>query len=611
MTKGWGGSWVVELEAGSFIVCRSVVMACGGFEHAKELPAGLSGHLPPHVTEIHSRDYKNPESLPSSPDAAVLIVGSAQSGTQIMAELARAGRKVYLSVGSRSLRVPRQVRGRDFTWWLHRTGLFDQRYADLSQDLRTAKRFGPNPSQAPGCDIRFREYVRDHGVVLLGKLLSFDERAQTITVDGTALHTNMQRIEQSVADKRSFVDAFIAKTAASDPDLQTLPPMEHEPECEIPDCELNPIASLDLDARGIRTVINCTGFKFSYSDLVDEPGLFGVGGYPEQKDGAATQHPGLYFLGLHWMRQWKSAIMLGCADDAEVVVAQIARASAKRDASSSTKRQLPVGRSEPPAVSGAEGQLSSANAAALDFGSWVDLVPRSDAPAIVSVDPAVQPLSFARLVGFITEELPAMMAKCGVGPEDRLCVVIPNGPEAAVAFLGFHLYCQYAPLNPNLKAKEYTFEFEDLPAKAVVVLRGAVCQLALDMALQLKLPVIEMVVQQPAGLFTLEWLHNASEEALTISRPAARGHTALVLHTSGTTKLPKIVPLTVENIVVGALCIKSTLRLDPASLCLNLMPLFHIHGISINVLASILAGAPVICVSAVNSMTQLCHLDCA
>jgi putative flavoprotein involved in K+ transport len=78
----------------------------------------------------------------------VLVVGSAQSGTQIMAELAEAGRKVYLSVGSRSLRLPRQVYGRDFSWWMRRAGLFDQRYEDLTQD-------GPGPPGAVKRPSRF------------------------------------------------------------------------------------------------------------------------------------------------------------------------------------------------------------------------------------------------------------------------------------------------------------------------------------------------------------------------------------------------------------------------------------------------------------------------
>ena len=97
--------------------------------------------------------------------------------------------------------------------------------------------------------------------------------------------------------------------------------------------------------------------------------------------------------------------------------------------------------------------------------------------------------------------------------------------------------------------QEYAFELEDLPAKALVVMRGAVCEPALEQALRLGLPVVEMVARRPgeAGLFKLEWMHNASDGLGAHPSPAVRGHTALVLHTSGTTKLPKIVPLSAPS----------------------------------------------------------------
>jgi hypothetical protein len=119
--------------------------------------------------------------------------------------------------------------------------------------VRAAKRFGPNPSQAPGRDVRFREFARDRGVVLLGKLLGpLDGRPHALSVDGASLHANMQRIEQNVADRRRFIEAFVAQNAADDPDLRGLPPMEAEPDCAIPDCELSPLSELDLDALNIQ-----------------------------------------------------------------------------------------------------------------------------------------------------------------------------------------------------------------------------------------------------------------------------------------------------------------------------------------------------------------------
>jgi len=106
-----------------------------------------------------------------------------------------------------------------------------------------------------------------------------------------------------------------------------------------------------------------------------------------------------------------------------------------------------------------------------------------------------------------------------------------------------------------------------------------------------------------AGLFELT-KHAAGKplKGDPIGNPLAsvkRDDLALVLHTSGTTKKPKIVPLTHANIACGAQCIASTVEMKADSICNNVMPLFHIHGLIVNVLASALAGAQVICLAGV------------
>ena len=250
-------------------------------------------------------------------------------------------------------------------------------------------------------------------------------------------------------------------------------------------------------------------------------------------------------------------------------------------------------------------QLTTEQAAAKDFRCWFDCLPRTDDAALRSTDPKVQALTYNELARFVNDELRAMVPHFGIERTDRLCVVIPNGPEAAVA-LAFTLFCTYAPLNPNLQDHEFEFEFEDLPAKALVVMRGAGSDGAIKTAVRMQIPVIEMVPQgRVAGLFRLEWLHNnALLEPLPMARAdwPARDDIALVLHTSGTTKKPKIVPLTHENIAVGSMCIRSTLELKPSDTCINIMPLFHIHGISINVIATLLAGGSVICTPGIQSV---------
>ena len=117
VTRGWDGRWIARTTKGRWIRAKHVIFATGGFHDAKTAP--FAPRIADSVVQLHSKDYKRPSQLP---DGAVLVVGTAQSGTQICDELCRAGKKVYLCVGSTSMRVPRRVRGVDFTWWLMKLG---------------------------------------------------------------------------------------------------------------------------------------------------------------------------------------------------------------------------------------------------------------------------------------------------------------------------------------------------------------------------------------------------------------------------------------------------------------------------------------------------------
>ncbi len=257
-------------------------------------------------------------------------------------------------------------------------------------------------------------------------------------------------------------------------------------------------------------------------------------------------------------------------------------------------------------------QFTSSDAAALPFDTFLDVLPEdpSSDPAVVirCLTDSAPPLTFQRLTRFLDEELD--LGRSGLGHGDRLCVVVPNGPVSAVAFLALSQFTTYAPLNTGLTEAEFEFEFEDLPATAVAVLRGHHSPAAVAVATRRGLPLLEIVpYDDVTGLFRLEWLRNAlpslpvdtqqqqqqQQQRRRRRRRARRDDIALVLHTSGTTNKPKIVPLTHGNIVSGALMIASTMRLERRDLCLNIMPLFHIHGLVVNVLASVVAGAGVVC----------------
>jgi len=219
-------------------------------------------------------------------------------------------------------------------------------------------------------------------------------------------------------------------------------------------------------------------------------------------------------------------------------------------------------------------------------------------------------LTFKALKEFIVGEKPDVL---GMGREDRLCTAIPNGVEAMVAFFAFALRCTFAPLNIGLSRDEFEFEFVDLPAKCLVVMQkeglseddAKQSGNAISVARKTKVEKLLQMNPDPefAGLFTLT--KHAAGRPLKgdplgpCLEGLNRDQLCLVLHTSGTTKKPKIVPLTHGNIACGAQCIASTVQMVEDDICINTMPLFHIHGQIVNLLASAVAGSQILGVAGV------------
>lgn len=192
----------------------------------------------------------------------------------------------------------------------------------------------------------------------------------------------------------------------------------------------------------------------------------------------------------------------------------------------------------------------------------------------------------------------ASLNRIGIGRGDRVAIVLPNGPEMAAAFVAIAAGATTAPLNPAYKAEEFAFYLEDLKARALVVLRGDATP-AREVATRLGVPVLELVPGDAAGSFSLEGGAPATAASPGL---ATADDVALVLHTSGTTARPKIVPLTHRNVCASAGNIARTLALTPADACLNVMPLFHIHGLIAATLASLHAGAAVVCTPGFNAL---------
>ena len=212
----------------------------------------------------------------------------------------------------------------------------------------------------------------------------------------------------------------------------------------------------------------------------------------------------------------------------------------------------------------------------------------SDAPAFGA--PGRDWLTYGGLRA-LSSEVRAALNGFGIGPGDRVAIVLPNGPEMAAAFVTIAQSAVTAPLNPAYREDEFAFYLEDLKAKALVV-AGEYDGPALAAAERFGLTILRLSVDAgaPAGAFRLSG--SAGAAAKGVPGP---DDVALILHTSGTTSRPKIVPLMQSNIAASAENIRVSLALSAADRCLNVMPLFHIHGLIAAVSASLAAGASVWC----------------
>ncbi len=192
----------------------------------------------------------------------------------------------------------------------------------------------------------------------------------------------------------------------------------------------------------------------------------------------------------------------------------------------------------------------------------------------------------------LTDEVTKTLHEMGIGQGDRVAIVLPNGPEMATAFVTIAQVATTAPLNPAYREEEYEFYLSDLQAKALVVTEDYDGP-ALAAATKAGMAVIRLAVPDgaAAGYFTLT--SDATGTANT--QTPGTDDVALILHTSGTTSRPKIVPLLQSNIAASAEHIRVSLDLTQADRCLNVMPLFHIHGLIAAVAASLAAGASIWC----------------
>jgi acyl-CoA synthetase (AMP-forming)/AMP-acid ligase II len=219
--------------------------------------------------------------------------------------------------------------------------------------------------------------------------------------------------------------------------------------------------------------------------------------------------------------------------------------------------------------------------------------------------PGGSPLSYGQLRAVIGETVAALNGH-GIGRNDRVAIVLDNGPHMASAFLAVAAGATAAPLNPGYRADEFEFYLTDLRAVLLIVETGKTSP-AIDVATRLGIPVARLAPDagRGAGAFTLEFPPGSSATGThQADQPGAAGpdDIALVLHTSGTTSRPKIVPLCQRNICASAYNVRTTLALTSGDRALNIMPLFHIHGLIAGVMAPLSVGGEVCCTPGFNAL---------
>ncbi len=221
--------------------------------------------------------------------------------------------------------------------------------------------------------------------------------------------------------------------------------------------------------------------------------------------------------------------------------------------------------------------------------------------------PGRPPLPYAGLRSQVETTVAALNER-GIGRGDRVALVLRNGPEMASAFLAVAAGATNAPLNPAYRREECEFYLADLGAKALIVDEGSDSP-AVEVAADLGIQVLELRVSEGSMAGTFELAGSGTGRAVSSGGLAEEDDTALVLHTSGTTARPKIVPLAQRNICASAGNIRRTLRLTETDRCMNVMPLFHIHGLMAATMAPLSAGASVFCTPGFNALKFFGWLD--
>ena len=289
--------------------CQAVVLATGACNIA-QVPA-LAQAVPPAITTLTAMQYRNPDQIEKG---GVLVVGASATGTQIADEIHRSGRPTTLAVGEH-VRAPRVYRGRDIEWWMDAAGVLNDRYDEIDDIVRA--RNVPSLQLAGSPERRTVDLnsLTRIGVKLIGRLVSVSVSIS----DGKAQFSGSLRNQCALADLKMtrLLDRIDEWATDNGLDDQVDPANRFEPT----EVEASPPLGIDLKNGEIRTIVWATGFRPNYSWL-DVPVLDRKGRI--RHDGGVVESPGMYLVGIPFLRRRKSSLIDGAGNDARDLSAHLA-----------------------------------------------------------------------------------------------------------------------------------------------------------------------------------------------------------------------------------------------------------------------------------------------
>jgi putative flavoprotein involved in K+ transport len=298
------GGYTIATDQGDWH-CRTVVLASGAC-NIPNIPA-VAEAVPATVNMITPVQYRNPGELE---EGGVLVVGAAATGVQIAEEIHRSGRPVTLAAGEH-IRAPRVYRGRDIEWWMDAAGVLDERYDEIDDINRARSVPSLQLTGSPERRMTDLNALTAIGVKLIGRLAGIN--------DGKAQFSGSLRNLCAMSDLKMNRLLNTIDEWATDNGLDgTVDPPHRFAPTEV---EASPPLALDLTSGAIKTILWATGFHPDYSYL-EVPVLDRKGRV--RHDGGVVEAPGMYLMGIQFLRRRKSALIDGAGDDARDLSAHLA-----------------------------------------------------------------------------------------------------------------------------------------------------------------------------------------------------------------------------------------------------------------------------------------------